>query len=129
MDAHLAQSTQRILRHCAAPVRVRQRALRGLRQRGHHRPLVFGRRSDVLHTLPGAEAERFDRAYRDFFRPTGNRAGGAELVASFHRTDPRSDAILADWFTTAGWYARLSAGQSITGGRGIQAPVRIEVAL
>jgi hypothetical protein len=68
-------------------------------------------------------AERFDRAYRDFFqtyRETG--AGSAELVASFHRTDGRSDRILADWFATTRWFARLSAGESIT--RQIEAYMR-----
>jgi len=114
-DAHLAQSTQRILRHCAAPVRCDSVPFAAYGSAGLT-DLSYSVGEAMFYTLYQVlGAERFDRAYRDFFQTYKEAgAGSTDLVAAFHRTDPRSDAILADWFTTAGWYARLSAGQSIT---------------
>jgi aminopeptidase N len=66
----------------------------------------------ALYQTLGAEA--FDRTYRGFFqgyRDTG--AGSAELVAAFRAASPRSARVLADWFFTTRWYARLAAGESV----------------
>jgi hypothetical protein len=66
----------------------------------------------ALYRTLGAEA--FDRAYRDFFQAhRGTGAVSQDLAAAFHRADPRSDAVFADWFTTTRWYARLVAGESL----------------
>jgi dienelactone hydrolase len=66
----------------------------------------------ALHRTMGAE--RFDRAYREFYQ--AHRQGGAtgaDLVAAFRRADPRATPILADWYSTTRWYARLTAGESV----------------
>jgi hypothetical protein len=58
--------------------------------------------------------ERFDRTYREFLQQSRARgASSAELLTAFRRADPRSDPILADWFSTTQWYVRLAGGQSV----------------
>jgi hypothetical protein len=66
----------------------------------------------ALHRTMGAE--RFDRAYREFYQRYRERgATGADLVAAFRRADPRSGPIFADWYSTTRWYAQLTAGESV----------------
>jgi hypothetical protein len=66
----------------------------------------------TLYQVMGAE--RFDRAYRDFYQ--GHREGGgstAQLAAAFTAADPASGPVLHDWLLTTRWYARLKAGESL----------------
>ena len=66
----------------------------------------------VLDQLLGAD--RFDQCYRRFYqRYRGPGATGRDLADSFHLVDARADAVFADWFFTARWYARLAAGESL----------------
>jgi hypothetical protein len=65
-----------------------------------------------LFTALGSEA--FDRTYREFFQ--AHRLGGAtgaHLVEAFVRANPRSAAILADWYSTTRWNSRLRGGESL----------------
>jgi hypothetical protein len=67
---------------------------------------------DALYTATGASA--FDSAYREFFqryRTAG--ATGADLQAAFHRANPASDKIFAEWYLTTACYARLGGGESL----------------
>ncbi len=59
-------------------------------------------------------AEGFDRAYRGFFQQhNGTGGSAADLMAAFHGVSPAADRILAEWYTTTGWYTRLQKGESL----------------
>ena len=59
-------------------------------------------------------AEGFDRAYRSFFQQHHGAGGSAaDLIVAFHGVSPAADRILAEWYTTTGWYSRLLAGESL----------------
>lgn len=59
-------------------------------------------------------AERFDRAYRQFFQQyRTSRADTRALVAAFTAEDPRVQTIFNDWLNTTRWYDRLARGEKI----------------
>ena len=113
-DALLDRMAQRIRRSCAPPARCDDTPLAaygtaGLTDRSYSVGMLM---FYALYQVLGADA--FDRAYRGFFqRFRESGATSADLLAAFHAADPRSDAVLADWFTTTRWYARLGAGATI----------------
>lgn len=113
-DAHLEAMAQRMRRGCAAPVRCDSVPFAAYGRAGLT-DLSYSVGDALFYSLYRVLGpDTFDRAYRGFYqkyRDVG--ASSADLVASFHRTDPRGDVIFADWFTTTRWYARLSAGESI----------------
>ena len=105
-DARLQRSVQALLEGCAPPAPCNTTPFQaygqaGLTDRSYTVGLLM---FYALYRLLGADA--FDRAYRAFvlqYRDTG--ATTAALVAAFHREDPSSDAIFADWLTTTRWYS------------------------
>jgi hypothetical protein len=56
--------------------------------------------------------DTFDRTYRDLFQRHRSGVTSAELIAAFRHASPKSQRILADWFSTTRWYTRLQAGES-----------------
>ncbi len=114
-DAQLQRSVQALLELCAPPapcntVPFQAYGEAGLTDRSYTVGLLM---FYALYRVLGADG--FDRAYRSFvqqYRDTG--ATTAALVAAFRRESPSSEAIFAEWLTTAHWYSRLASGESLS---------------